>query len=71
MRVIVAEDEVAEIAVVGDEDTSLSAGNGEHFLVAERARVVVGDCGNIVAQTGKEGGKAKLRARIEEKLHKG
>jgi hypothetical protein len=50
------EDEFAEIPVVGYEDALLIAGDGKHFVVFERVRMVVRDGGDIVSHHFENGG---------------
>lgn len=64
-------DEFAEVLVVGQENPSLGAGDGEHLFVWERVGIVVSDGGHVVMPLLRKPGRdAVLHALIEEKSHR-
>src|SRR5438067_12785561 len=60
-----ADNQLAEVAVVGDEDAPLTPGNRQHLLVAQARGIVVGDAGDVVPARFEESRDAKLGVLIQ------
>ena len=63
---VLAEDQLPEVAVIGDEDPSLPLGDGQDVCIRQCGGVVTGDGGHVVPVCSEEGGQAKLGAFIKE-----
>ena len=64
-----ADDELAEVLVVGNQDPLLGSGEREHLLVGQSGGVVAADPGGVVAALGEERGDPRLGALVEQKPH--
>ena len=63
------EDEFAEVAVIGNENTALSVGNRQDLPIGEARGVIDGNRGDVMAAGTKAGEKAGVGAFVEEKPH--
>ncbi len=64
------DNQLAEVPVIGDENTPFSYSNGKYPLVGKTGGIVVGNAGHIMSGRGEKGGNTKLRTFIQEELHK-
>jgi len=69
MRKALAEDQLAEVMVIRDEDALLRLGDLENLTVRQGVGVVVGDGGHVMTLLSKKSGNAELGTLVKEKLH--
>lgn len=67
MRLSLANNELSEISVIGDDNSVLSNSDGKDVDVSEGSRVVLTDGRNIMPQSTKEGCKVVIRALVKQK----
>ncbi len=66
---LVAENERAEVLVVGQENAPLANGDGQDVPILQRVRVVAPDDGDVVSLLLEEGGEAKGEAFVKQERH--
>lgn len=66
---LLVEDELAEVAVVGDDDATLPVGDSQHIGVGQAVGVVNRDDGHVVAEATQVGGEAAVGVLVEQELH--
>jgi hypothetical protein len=67
MRARLTDHQLAEIAIVWDDDTLFAYGDGQDVDVFERGRVVLTNCGDIVAALPELGCDLVVGALVEQK----
>ena len=71
VAMMLAEDQIAEVSVIRDEDSVLAHGNGEHFIVREARRIVFTNSSRVMVQTAEKDSDPGLRALVKQKSHRG
>ena len=65
----VAEDELAEVAVVGDQDPALPLRYGKNLLVGQSSGKLAADPPGGVTELNKPGDETRVRALVEKEVH--
>ena len=64
------EDELAKVAVIGEQDTVLSNGDRENLIVRQAGRMVLPDPRCIVSDADEERAESRLGTLVEQEFHR-
>src|SRR5262245_41123776 len=64
------EDEIAEVSIIGDQDSVFGNGNCQDILVRQARRMILTDTGGIVPSADEKRPDSRLGALIEQKPHR-